>query len=62
MQFAWKKHVQTEIMPVKIGAVGTIPKRIATFIERIGMSNITSSAQISVITSTARILRDVLSP
>ena len=54
-------QVQTEIVPIVIGALGTLPKRLPIFIKRLGIPDITGSAQISVITSTARILRDVLS-
>ena len=59
MQYALE-YVQAETIPVITRAMHIIPKRLATFIGRIGIPNIVSSGQISVITITARILCDVL--
>ena len=56
-----KQHIQTETIPVITRAIGTIAKILATFIDSIDISNIISRSQISVITSTGRIFRDVLS-
>ena len=53
--------VQTEIVLLVIGALGSVSKRLKTYIDVIGNPNVTGSAQISTVTSTARILRDVLS-
>ena len=62
--------VKTEIGPLVIGALGSIPKQLKIYIDVIGIANIIGSfvvlniigsAQISIITSTARILRDILS-
>ena len=54
-------QVQTEIIPIIIGALGTIPKRLPNYLEKLELPNFIGSAQISVITSTAKILRDILS-
>ena len=43
-----------------IRTTGKIPKKIATFIERIGMPNIIGIAQISVISSTTKMLRGII--
>ena len=62
--------VKTEIGPLVIGALGSISKQLKIHIDVIGIANIIGrfvvlniigSAQISIITSTARILRDILS-
>ena len=53
--------VETEIVPFVIGALGSVSKRMKTYIDAIGIPNIIGSAQISTITSIARILRDALS-
>ena len=54
-------QVKTETVPPVIGAFGSVFKQLKTYIDVVGIPNIISSAQISTITSTARILRDVLS-
>lgn len=56
-----EQRVPTEIIPFIIGVIGTITKRLATFIDRISISNIISSAQTTVRTSTTKILLDILS-
>ena len=53
-------HVSTEIIPLIIGTLGTIPKRLTEFIKELDHPNFTGSAQITAIASTTRILRDVL--
>ena len=53
-------EVKTEIVPLIIGALGSVPKRQKTYIDVIGIPNVIGSAQISTITNTARSLRDVL--
>ena len=52
-----EQHVKTRIIPAIIGAM----YRLAPFFDRIDIPNIISNAQISVIKSIARILRDELS-
>ena len=53
--------VKTEIFPPLIGALRYVFKQLKTYIDVIGIPHIIGSAQISTITSTARILKDVLS-
>ena len=53
--------VKTEIFPLVIGALGSVSKQLKTYIDVIGIPNITGSTRTSIITSIARILRDVLS-
>ena len=53
--------VKTEIVPLLTEALGSVYKQLKTYIDVIGISNITGSAQISTITSTTTILRDALS-
>ena len=48
--------VKTEIVPQVTGALGRVSKQLKTYIHVIGIPNIIGSAQISTITSTARIL------
>ena len=56
-----KNKVRKEIVSLLIGALVSVSKQLKTYIDVIGIPNIIASAQISTITSTARILRDVLS-
>ena len=56
-----KHKVRKEIVSLLIGALVSVSKQLKTYIDVIGIPNIIASAQISTITSTARILRDVLS-
>lgn len=54
-------YSQTEIIPVIIGVMRTISKRLAAIINGIGIPSTNSSVQISVITSTSIILHVLLS-
>lgn len=54
-------HVKTEIVPVVIGALGTVPNRLEESLEKLGLPDIIASLQKSVLISTAAILRRVLS-
>ena len=51
-----KNKVKTEIVPLVIEALGGVSKQLKTYIDVIGIPNAIGSAQISTITSTARIL------
>ena len=53
--------VKTEIVPLLTEALGSVYKQLKTYIDVIGISNITGSAQMSTITSTTTIVRDALS-
>ena len=52
--------VNAEIVPLVIGALGTVSKRLKRYIDVVGIPSIIGTAQISTITSTSEILRDVL--
>ena len=54
-------HVKIEIIPVVIGAMGTIPKRLDKYLKDLGIPDIIGSAQMSVLICTGKILRNVLS-
>ena len=54
-------RVRTEIVPVVIGALGTVPKRLGKNLERLGIPDIISSMQITALLGTQRILKNVLS-
>ena len=56
-----KHKVRKEIVSLLIGALVSVSKQLKTYIDVIGIPNIIASTQISTITSTARISRDVLS-
>ena len=53
--------VNAEIVPLVIGALGSVSKRLKTYIDVVGIPSIIGTAQISTITSTSEILRDILS-
>ena len=52
--------VKIEIVPLLIEDLVRVSNRLKTFADVIGIPNIIGSAQIFTITSTARIVRDVL--
>ena len=53
--------VKTQIIPIVLGALGTIPKRLEEYLEKLGVPDVIGSLQKSVLISTAAILRRVLS-
>jgi hypothetical protein len=53
--------VRTEIVPIIIGALGTIPKRLPGYLKDLGVPDMIGSMQISVLLSTTRILKNALS-
>ena len=53
-------HVKVEIIPIVIGALGTIPKRLSKYLVDLGVRDIVGGAQISVLICTGKILRNVL--
>ena len=55
-----KHKVKTEIAPRVIGGLGSVSEHLKTYIDVVGITNISGSAQISTITSPDRILRDVV--
>ena len=54
-------NVKTDIIPIVIGAMGTVPKRLEKYLKELEIPDIIGSAQMSVLIGTARILRNVLS-
>ena len=54
-------NVETSIVPIIVGALGAIPVELEKYLNELDLPDVSGSIQISTITSTARILRDVLS-
>ena len=52
--------VKIEIVPLVAGGLGSVSEQLKTYIDVVGITNISGSAQISTITSADRILRDVV--
>ena len=52
---------RTEIIPIIVGSMGTIPKGLSESFENLGIPDITNSIQITALLGTAAILRRVLS-
>ena len=48
-------HVETAILPVGIGALGTVPKRLIRSIELLGIADIKTSSQMTALLGTAGI-------
>ena len=53
-------QVKTEIVPVCIGAFGTVPKKLKTSFEILGIPDLTKGIQITALIGTAAILRRVM--
>ena len=53
-------RVRTEIVPIIIGALGTIPKCLQGSLKHLGVSDMIGSMQISVLLGTTRILKNAL--
>ena len=53
-------HVQTESIPIIVGALGTIPARLLGFLKAIGFPDVIGSLQTSALLGTQRILRNTL--
>ena len=50
-------RVETKVIPIVIGAFGTVPKRLKKSIDGLKITNFISSTQMTVILETAGILR-----
>ena len=50
-------HVETAILPIVIGALGTVPRRLIRSIELLGISDIVASTQMTALLETAGIIR-----
>ena len=53
--------VNTEIIPIAIGALGTVPKRLPRYVKELGIPNVIGSMQMTVLLGKSRILKNVLS-
>ena len=54
-------RVQTETIPIVIGALGTVPKRLPGFLKSLGVPDVIGCMQTCALLGTQRILRNVLS-
>ena len=54
-------RVQTETIPIVIGALGTVPKRLPGFLKSVGVPDVIGCMQTCALLGTQRILRNVLS-
>ena len=53
--------VRTEIVPIVIGALGTVPKRLEGYLKRLGVPDTIGILQTSALLGTVRILKNILS-
>ena len=53
--------VKTEIVPVVIGALATVPKRLHGYLNQLGIPDVIGSMQVGVLLGTTRILKNVIS-
>ena len=53
--------VSTKIVPLVIGALGTVPRRLGGFLEELGIPDVRGCMQTTALLGTVRILKDVLS-
>ena len=54
-------RVQTESIPIVIGALGTVPKRLSGFLKSLGVPDIIGCMQTCALLGSQRILKNVLS-
>ena len=54
-------RVQTETIPIVIGALGTVPKRLPGFLKSLGVPDVIGCMQTCALRGSQRILRNVLS-
>ena len=54
-------RVQTETIPIVIGALGTVPRRLPGFLKSLGVPDIIGCMQTCAYLGSQRILRNVLS-
>ena len=52
--------VRSEVIPIVIGALGTVPNRLPGYLEKLGIPDITGCLQKSALLGTQRILKNVL--
>ena len=54
-------HVKTKVIPIVIGALGTVPKRLPKYLEDPGIADLIGCLQTTALLGTQRILRSVMS-
>ena len=54
-------HVKTKVIPIVIGALGTVPKRLPKYLEVLGIPDVIGCLQTTALLGTQRILRSVMS-
>ena len=54
-------HVQTESVPIVVGALGAIPARLLEFLKAIGLPDVIGCLQTSALLGSQRILKNTLS-
>ena len=54
-------HVKTKVIPIVIGALGTVPKRLPKYLEDLGIADVIGCLQTTALLGTQRILRSVMS-
>ena len=54
-------HVKTKVIPIVIGALGTVPKRLPKYLEDLGIPDVIGCLQTTALLGTQRILRSVMS-
>ena len=59
--FLFIYKVRTEIIPIIVGALGTIPKRLPRYLKSLGVPDVIGCMQTSALLSTQRILKNTLS-
>ena len=60
-EFRKMHKVNTKIIHVVIGALGTVPKRLPRYLKELGIPDVIGSMQMTVLLGTTRILKNVLS-
>ena len=53
--------VQTEIVPIIIGALGTVPKRLEGYLKKLGIPDVIGGLQTSALLGSVRILKNIIS-
>ena len=51
----------TRVIPIVVGALGTVPKRLPEYLEDLGVADVVGCLQAATLLGARRILRSVLS-
>ena len=54
-------HVKTKVIPIVIGALGTVPKRLPKYLEDLGIADVIGCLQTTALLGNQRILRRFMS-